>query len=152
MILRLSLWYLGRLLTRVDATIAAQYGRLKSCIVYLTWFLLADSLITKFCWQEDDCKFFRWARLSPSQDSYFQIVKLERDQFESQLRAKSLIEGVLEEKLHTKTEECEALKLQLATKTDQCEALTLKIANTTKTSRKYKFTILLLCIVIFLLL
>ena len=82
--------------------------------------------------------FFEWvdASLSPSQDSYFQRVKLERDQFESQLRAKSLIEGILEEKLHTKTEECEALKLQLATKTDEGEALTLKIAKTTKTSRK----------------
>ncbi|XP_047942664.1 uncharacterized protein LOC125189427 [Salvia hispanica] len=89
-------------------------------------------------WKEDDCKFFRWvdAGLSPSQDSYFQRVKLERDQFESQLRAKSLIEGVLEEKLHKKSEECEALKLQLAMKTDECGALTLKIANTMKTSRR----------------
>ena len=125
------------------------------CIQYFKGILLAESLITKFSVvQEDDCKFFRWvdAGLSPSQDSYFQRVKLERDQFESQLRAKSLIEGVLEEKLHKKSEECEALKLQLAMKTDECGALTLKIANTMKTSRRFKFTIVLLCIVIFLLL
>ena len=104
--------------------------------------------------QEDDCKFFRWvdAGLSPSQDSYFQRVKLERDQFESELRAKSLLEGVLQEKLRMKTDDFEALKLQLAMKTEECEALTLQITKTTTTSRKLKITILLLCFVIFLLL
>ena len=79
-------------------------------------------------------------------------MKLEQDQFESHLRAKSLIEGVLEEKLRTKTEECEALKFQLSMKTDECEVLSFKIAKTISLSRKFKFAILLLCIVIFKLL
>ena len=55
-------------------------------------------------WKEDDCRFFRWfdAGLSPSQDTYFQRIKVERDKFEEQLRCKNIVEGFLEDKLRIK--------------------------------------------------
>ena len=103
--------------------------------------------------QEDDCRFFRWVDvdLSPSQDTYFQKIKLERDNFEEQLRCNKVMQGVLEEKLRLKTDEFEELKLKLSLKSEECTRLKLQIDKTTKDSRNMKIAILLLCVVIILL-
>ncbi|XP_047948914.1 uncharacterized protein LOC125194723 [Salvia hispanica] len=90
--------------------------------------------------KEDDCRFFRWVDvgLSPSQDTYFQKIKLERDNFEEQLRCNKIMEGVLEEKLRLKTDEFEEVKLKLSLKSEECVRLKLQIDKATKVSRNLK--------------
>ncbi|XP_042009230.1 uncharacterized protein LOC121757820 [Salvia splendens] len=101
-------------------------------------------------WKEYDCRFFRWfdAGLSPSQDTYFQRIKLERDKFEEQLRCKNTEVCVLEDKLRMKSDECEELKLKLSMKSEECVRLNVEVVKTTKMPRNMNIVILLLSIVI----
>ena len=58
------------------------------------------------------------------------------------------MEGVPEDKLRMKSEECDELRLKLSMKTEECVGLKLEIVKTTKMSRNMKIVILLLCVVI----
>ena len=59
----------------------------------------------------------------------FKKIKLERDNFEEQLRCNKIMEGVLGEKLRLKTDEFEELKLKLSLKSEECVSLKLQIED-----------------------